>query len=146
MSEHNPLLGLSNRFNDQGPGGPPLGLVIEATCHRTSFSANSGLKHPPETGEETNNSKFHPNGTKDGSVDPFNMDDTYNNNSVPVSNPTVNHKQQVVKYLTDVSRAVIAAGNTTLGFGILKVTRDCLAKATTHLDPEQANLEALGHV
>ena len=103
MSEHNPSLGLLNRLDDQCSGGPPLGLAIEATCQGTTLSAASGPKHPRETGGETNDSKFHPNGTKEGDSDNLDMDNTYNNDSVHVSNPKVNHEQEVVKYLMDVA-------------------------------------------
>ena len=146
MSEHNPPLGLLSCLDNRGPDGPPIGFAVEATCQEGTSSTASGSKHPRTANpEDTNDSKFRLDGTKEGGGDPFGMDNTYNDDSVCLLNPKVDHEQEVVKYLMDVARTVIAAGDTTLGFGILKVARDCLNATTAHLAPEQANLEALGH-
>ena len=137
MSEHPPPLGFSSRLDDHGPGGPPVGYAVEATRQEGAASNASGSKRPrPDNPENTNNSEFLPGLTKEGGEDPFDMDDTYDDDSVPVLDPAVDHKKEVVNYLSDVSRAVMGPGETTLGYNALQIARANLARATALLGAE----------
>ena len=73
------------------------------------------------------------------------MDNTYDNDSVPVLDPAVDHKKEVVNYLSDVSRAVMGPGETMLGYNALQIARANLARATAPLGAEQVKLEGLNH-
>ena len=146
MSEHPPPLGFSSRLDNHGPDGPPIGYAVEATRQGGAASNASGSKHPcTDNPEDTNDSEFRLEETKEGGGDPSGVDDIYDDNSVPVLDPQVDHKKEVVNYLTNVACIIVGPGKTTLGFNALKIARDCLADATSPLGTEQAKLEGLGH-
>ena len=146
MSEPPPNLGFPSRLDDHGPDGPPIGFAVEATRHGGEASNTSGSKRPRTSNpEDTNDSDYRVEETKEGGGDPPGLDDVYDDDSVPVSDPQVDHKKEVVNYLTDVARIVVGPGETTLGFNALKIARDCLTDATLPLGAEQAKLEGLGH-
>ena len=146
MSENPPPLGFSSRLDDRGPGGPPVGYAVEATRQEGAASNSSGSKRPrPENPENTNDSEYLPELVPAGGVDLTGVDDTYDDGSVPVSDPTVDHKKEVVNYLTDVSRSVLGPGETTLGYNALQIARANLDRARAPLSGEQANLEGLNY-
>ena len=119
---------------------------VEATRQGGEASNTSGSKRPrPSNPDDTNDSKYRVEETKDKDDEPPGLDDVYNDDSVPVSDPQVDHKKEVMNYLTDVTSIVVGPGETTLGFNALSIARDCLADATSPLGAEQAKLEGLGH-
>ena len=145
MSNSVPPLGPLNYLGGRSPRGPPLGLNIETSNQTRLSSASSDLKRTCKTGENTNNSKYRPGKTKEEDDNILDMDNTFDDGSVPVLNPKVDHKDEIVLYLTDVAYAVIANGNTTIGFGLLKITPACLSNASRGLKPKQDELETLGN-
>ena len=143
MSEHPPPLGFLSRLDDHGPDGPPIGYAVEATRQGGAASNASGSKRPrTDNLEDTNDSEYRLEETKEGGGD-LGLDDVYDDDSVPVSDPKVDHKKEVVNYLTDVARIVIGPGETTLGFRDLSLARKRLADAAAPLGVEKIELEGL---
>ena len=146
MSEPPPNLGFPSRLDDHGPDGPPIGFAVEATRHGGEASNTSGSKRPRTSNpEDTNDSDYRIEETKEGGGDPPGLDDVYDDDSVPVSDPQVDHKKEVTNYLYDVARIVVGPGETTLGFKALTLARERLARASAPLGPEKIELEGLGY-